>query len=114
MTAPAAIATVLKNIPGSPISYLHLVTATRSRAGVHDSCPTNVEGSGPCTIGATATENECDCPDDEENQGNDPQCMDCKPETPEYQRQKQQHENYSHCVLFPTCLRAFALATPLG
>ena len=57
---------------------------------------------------AAATKNERDCPDDEEDHGNDPQCMDCKPETPEDQGEKQQHENYSHYVLFPMCLRTFA------
>src|SRR5665213_1696193 len=85
MTAPAAIATVLKNIPTSPISCLHLDTPTRSRAGVHDSCPTNVEGSGPCTLGAAPTKRERDHPGDEQDHGNDPQRMDCKPETSEDQ-----------------------------
>lgn len=35
--------------------------------------------------------------------------MDCKAETPKDQCENQQHENYSHYVLFPMCLWALAM-----
>jgi hypothetical protein len=94
------------------MSCLHLVPPTRSRAGVHDSCPTSFEVSGPCAIGAAPTKSERDDPNDEQDYGNNPQRVDCKPEAPKDQCENQQYENYSHYVLFSVCLRALALAVP--
>jgi len=61
--------------------------------------------------GATPTKSKHDDPGDEQDYGNNPQCMDCKPESPKDQCKNQQHENYAHWVLFPLCLRTLAVAT---